>query len=80
MTQGWAAPDDFLRKPAMTPEMSDESKVQFAAEIAFNSLIFQAKKLGLSVGPVMGLVYLPNQQDTADFQDVCSRILKSLAI
>ena len=60
------------------PEMSDYGKTQFATEQAFNSLVQQAKKLGLQVGPCSGLVYLPTQELTRDFQFACRNILMAL--
>lgn len=60
------------------PEMTDYGKVQFATEVAFTSLIEDAKKLGLNVSPVMGLMYLPTQEMTYAFQQACRTILLAL--
>ena len=60
------------------PEMDDYAKVNFATEVAFNTLVAEAKKLGLDIAPVMGLMYLPEQKLTSDFQDACRAILKSI--
>jgi hypothetical protein len=59
-------------KPA---ERNDYGKVEFATEVAFNSLVEQAKKLGLKVGAVMGLMYLPTQEMTEAFKQACRTIL-----
>ena len=49
------------------PAMSDYDKENFATEVAFSALITEAKKLGLDLAPVMGLMYLPDQKLTSDF-------------
>jgi len=41
--------------------MTDYGKINFATEVAFTSLVDQAKRLGLPVDPVVGLMYLPVQ-------------------
>ena len=51
------------------PQLSDYEKVNFSTEVAFNSLITEAKKLGLELEPVMGLMYLPDQKTTQQFQE-----------
>ena len=60
------------------PEMTDYERYQFATEVAFNALLSQAKKMGLRLLPVMGLMYLPSQEDTRKFQEACKAILDSL--
>lgn len=60
--------------------MNTYGKIQFATEIAFNNLINQAKSMGLEVEPVMGLMYLPSQEDARNFQVACKNILKSLGV
>ena len=60
------------------PEMTDYGRAQFATEVAFGQLIESAKKVGLAVEPVMGLMYLPTQQMTAQFQQACRTILLAL--
>lgn len=60
------------------PEMSDYGKVNFATEVAFSALAKQAKDLGLAVAPVMGLMYLPTQDITYQFQLACRAILLAL--
>lgn len=60
------------------PEMTDAAKTDFATEVAFGSLIAEARKLGLSLGPVMGLLYLPSQELTRQFQNACRAVIASL--
>ena len=62
------------------PEMTDYAKVNFATEVAFTALLKQARDLGLPIGPVMGLMYMPDQKDTQNFQEACRAILKALTI
>lgn len=66
-----------IKAPA--PEMTDYEKVQFSTEVAFNALVKQARDMGLSVAPVMGLMYLPTEKLTSDFQQACKAILIALA-
>lgn len=58
--------------------MPDYERAQFATEVAFNALVKSANDLGLKVGPVMGLMYLPTQELTAQFQAACNAILLAL--
>lgn len=60
------------------PAMDDAAKANFAIEVAFTALIDQAKKLGLQLNPVMGLMYLPDQAVTRQFQDACRAVLSDL--
>jgi len=60
------------------PEMTDYAKINFAIEVAFNALLDQANKLGLSVQPVMGLMYLPDLSITQKFQQACREVLECL--
>lgn len=60
------------------PEMTEYAKINFATEVAFSALLDEAKKLGLSLAPVMGLMYLPEQKTTSDFQAACRAIIESL--
>jgi hypothetical protein len=60
------------------PGMSLKGKADFVTEIAFNSLLAESVKLGLSLNPVMGLMYLPDQALTRQFQEACRNILTSL--
>ncbi len=62
------------------PKKSDASKVNFATECAFSKLVDQAKAEGLPVAPVDGLMYLPDQAATSQFQDACRAVLKSLGV
>lgn len=59
-------------------KMTDYGRAQFSTEVAFNSLLEQAKKLGLEVTPVMGLMYLPTQELTENFKQACRAILFAL--
>jgi hypothetical protein len=60
------------------PEMSDYGRENFATEVAFAALVKQAKEVGLQIAPVMGLMYLPTQELTAQFQRACREILLAL--
>ena len=62
------------------PEMSDYEKKNFATEVAFTSLFTEAKKLGLNISPVMGLMYLPTEKMTSDFQTACAAIIDGLLL
>lgn len=62
------------------PEPSDESRRNFATEVAFNALLTEAKNQGPSLKPVMGLMYLPDQAVTRQFQLACRAVLDSLAV
>ncbi len=61
-------------------EMTDLGKVDFATECAFGTLIQEAKHLGLTLNPVMGLMYLPDQATTRQFQEACRAVLKALGV
>ena len=60
------------------PGPTDYGRAQFATEVAFGSLLGQAKKQGLDVAPTMGLMYLPTQELTRNFQNACREILLAL--
>ena len=60
------------------PEMTDYGRAQIATENAFGALVSTARKMGLDVSPVMGLMYLPTQEMTRDFQQACRTILLAL--
>jgi len=60
------------------PKMSDYERANFATEVAFNVLTKQAKTLGLPMLSVMGLLYLPTQELTRNFQEACHAILLAL--
>lgn len=62
------------------PKMDDYGKVQFATEVAFGSLISEANKLGLPVQPVMGLMYMPTQEVTRQWQEACRAVLAALGV
>lgn len=58
--------------------MTDYGKAQVATENAFGTLIKVAREMGLDVSPVMGLMYLPSQELTRNFQEACKAILLAL--
>ncbi len=60
------------------PMMTAYGRANFATECAFTELLQQAKDAGLQVAPVMGLMYLPTQELTAQFQQACRAILLAL--
>ena len=62
------------------PEPTVYSKVQMATELSFAELIKRAKESGLPVQPVMGLMYLPEQAATREFQQGCRAVLKCLGV
>lgn len=66
-----------IKVPPMPP-MTDYEKIQIATENAFGVLIAEAKRLGLPVEPVMGLMYLPDQDVTRTFQTACQTVLDLL--
>lgn len=60
------------------PVMTDEAKLNFATECAFTALVINAKHPGLPLKSVLGLMYLPSQDLTRQFQEVCRAIIASL--
>lgn len=60
--------------------MTNYGKIQFATEVCFTSLIDSAKKLGLKVDPVLGLMYMPKQETTREFQLACRKVLSDLGV
>jgi hypothetical protein len=65
-------------KRAKQPEPTPMGKANFATEVAFKSLIEQASALGISLHPVMGLMYLPDEAITRQFQEACRAVLEAL--
>jgi len=63
-------------KPA---PMDDRAKTNFATEIAFSSLLNSAAKHGLGLLPCMGLLYLPDESVTRQFQDACRAVIECLS-
>jgi hypothetical protein len=61
------------------PQQTDYLKTEEATEQAFITLITAATKMGLKITPPMGLMYLPDQAVTRQFQDACRAVLASLA-
>ena len=66
--------------PVSKPEMTDYEKINFSTEVAFENLLKQARLMGLSANPVMGLMYLPDQATTVQFQRACRAVLSSLGV
>lgn len=62
------------------PPMTEYSKVNIATEEAFTFLLTQAKSLGLSLNPVMGLMYMPKQETTRQFQEACRAVIHELLV
>ena len=60
------------------PQPAKPNPVAFSTEIAFNALVNEAIKLGLRINKPMGLLYLPTQELTRNFQDACKAILVAL--
>lgn len=64
--------------PVPDPPADEYAAKNTATEFAFNELMRQAKASGLPIGPVMGLMYLPTQELTRNFQTACRAILDAL--
>ena len=62
----------------LKPERSKNGDINFVTECAFGALLEQARKRGLHVNPVMGLMYLPDQTVTRQFQIACRAVLDVL--
>lgn len=60
-------------------EMTPQAKTNFATEISFSTLLSEAKKVGLTVQPVMGLMYLPDPAVTRQWQEACRAVLALLS-
>jgi len=58
--------------------MTDYEKTNIATEEAFNALIESALRLKLPIDRPMGLMYLPTQEATRNFQLACRTILDIL--
>ncbi len=65
-----------IPKPQITEYKLEEEVI----ENTFNYLIQDCARLGIKLNPVMGFVYLPNQEDTKNFKEVCRSIINSLKI
>ncbi len=59
-------------------EMTDLGRANFATECAFAKLLEEATHLGMKLSPVMGLMYLPDQATTRQFQEACRAVLEAL--
>ena len=60
--------------------MDAYGKINVATECAFGTLLSIAKKLELNPLPVMGLMYLPSQEVTRQFQEACRAVLASVGV
>lgn len=58
--------------------MTNLSKANFATECAFGALLKEATHLGMELSPVMGLMYMPEQATTRQFQEACRAVLEAL--
>jgi hypothetical protein len=56
------------------PELSDYEKINYATEVAFGALLEQARSLGYPLS-AMGLMYLPDQAITRQFQEACRAVI-----
>jgi hypothetical protein len=61
------------------PEQTDQGRANYATEVAFAALLKTAAQAGLKLDPVMGLMYLPDEAVTTQFQSACRAVLASLA-
>ena len=59
------------------PKLDREGKINFAIEVAFDSLREQAAKQGLKVAPVH-LMYLADEKITQQFKDACRAVIGCL--
>jgi hypothetical protein len=66
--------------PVVNPQRSNYSKAVTATEDAFQRLIARAAASGLKPRPVMGLVYLPTQAVTRQFEVACRAVLQDLGV
>ena len=66
---------EIINVPSL-PDETPYEKDSVAIEIAFGALV--SEKNGLNLNPVMGLMYLPTQELTRNFQQACQAILDSL--
>ena len=61
-------------------EVTDATKTERAIEGAFEALVKSAQEQGLAVVKPMGLMYLPTQSLTENFQAACRAVLASLRV
>jgi hypothetical protein len=59
-------------------ELDDHEKENFAIESAFMTLVQKAVKQGLPVRDMECLMYLPSQDVTQQFKEVCRAVLACL--
>jgi len=60
------------------PAMTRYEAIQISTEYAFNALTNEAKRLGVGIAPVMGLMYLPDEGVTRTFQQACRTVIDLL--
>lgn len=58
--------------------MDQNQAIEFATELAFKSLVRNARAQGLNLPEVAGLVYLPQQEVSRQFQDACRAVILCL--
>jgi hypothetical protein len=61
-------------------EESTNGKIDIATELAFGCLITSSRSQQLEVLPVMGLMYMPKQETTRQFQEACRVVLAELGV
>jgi hypothetical protein len=66
-----------MQIPLKKPEMTDDGRIKFATEIAFNALAAEAFKLGLPV-LVLPFEQLGNADAQLAFEQGCAAIISAL--
>jgi hypothetical protein len=66
--------------PVPQPTQTVMSRVNIATEVAFGSLLKTAMTEGLNPDQPMGLMYLPDEAVTRQFQLACQAVLKCLSV
>lgn len=61
-------------------QLKTNSRINYVTEIAFAALVESAKRQELEPKPVMGLMYLPSEEDTRKFQLGCRAALASMGV
>lgn len=61
-----------------SPVMSEHKKEEIATEESFNALLNSLRKHDVKLKPVMGLMELPSQELTRQFQEACRAIIDML--
>lgn len=79
----WPPKDkEIIPIPSEPPvvEMTNYEKARVTTEDAFDELIASAKRNGLQLSSELGLMYLPEQALTVNFQKACHEIFKALGV